>query len=572
MSRELRRWFRNGSVRTGNFAGRHALRAGLSTRVAYAATVVVAAAAVGAGLSLAAGCRRPDVYPLGLAPGEPSDAAATAKARRPEIRSLRLEPAPESAPPPPGLGDGPLLPEDVAAALRGEEFFWGGLMKWMRPNAPEWGALPIDPPATTIADTDGLFRAIFNAALVPDPSRWVAYRFGAPGEDRAWDGRGLVAAPITARMAIGDEASEVKLTGRAWRVTGAIGFVLHVDPPLTDADLETAFPVSFTKWLPGTLGIGEVTHRPLGGGAEWRHWTPDPDGRPAWIRTNIWPMSVLSWSNGEWLMVAVSPAWGWGMETPRIHTVPNFLKPNVPRVSLQRVRELDELFHKRAPFSGVTGPTADMFRVEVISSLPPNDDLIGPINAHTRGMERDWLKLLAPDDWAAGSLAPLPAKALRYLNVPEGTTTWQVHLTGHPVFGDATAGLMILSTDPERWTHLVQWVIGPEKFALTVAERNGPVRYEEPGRGLSGDGGHTALTHAGKDLPLFLGEYGWRLALSPMDIRTDVCGNGVLLTPKPDTPFGVLGEERVGDQPWAHCKVFHDEAVKHIVFDLPKEE
>jgi hypothetical protein len=57
-----------------------------------------------------------------------------------------------------------------------------------------------------------------------------------------------------------------------------------------------------------------------------------------------------------------------------------------------------------------------------------------------------------------------------------------------------------------------------------------------------------------------------------MDIRTDVCGRGVVLTPKPDTPFGVLGDERVGDQPWAHCKVFYDEAVKHIVFDLPKEE
>jgi hypothetical protein len=202
----------------------------------------------------------------------------------------------------------------------------------------------------------------------------------------------------------------------------------------------------------------------------------------------------------------------------------------------------------------------------------PGEDLIGPLNAHVRGMKRDWLTLLGPDDWAPGAVATVSAEVLTYLNVPADTQTWQVSLAHDPVFGDADAGLMVMARDPEHWTHLVQWVIGAERFSLTIADRQALTLYEHPLMNPSRDGGATVGQDAARDLPLFLGEYGWRLALSPMERQTNVNGEGVMLTPKPDTPFGLLGEQRVGDQPWAQCRVYIDEAVKHIVFDLPKEE
>lgn len=486
------------------------------------------------------------------------------------VPTLRWVPLTESDVLPPTAGEDGVLPVELADALRQDEY-WARWLEGTQSHVGGRSTGGITPPEGAVSETEGLFGAIFRSELLPVSRTWIAYELPPLDGEAASDWRPLMIAPASAQVRVGGDTTRTLLTGRAWRTGGSIGFVLKAEPAPVDACLEVAFPASAINWLPGTLGMGEVTHRPVAGGMEWQHWTPASEGRLSGLLTWIWPMCVRSWSDGAWLAVAVAPAWGEGMERPTMRSIPNFLRPNVPRVSLQRVSELDELFHRRAPVTPVEKLTEDLFRQPDPSARTPGEDLIGPLNAHLRGMKGDWLTLLGQDDWAPGGVAAVPAEVLTYLNVPPDTQTWQVSLAHHPVFGDANAGLMVMARDPQHWTHLVQWVIGPDKLALTIADRQGLVWYENPMMDPSADGGATTGQHAARDVPLFCGEYGWRLALAPMDIETNVNGEGVVLTPKPDTPFGLLGEERVGDQPWAKCRIYIDEAVEHFVFDLPKE-
>jgi hypothetical protein len=72
-------------------------------------------------------------------------------------------------------------------------------------------------------------------------------------------------------------------------------------------------------------------------------------------------------------------------------------------------------------------------------------------------------------------------------------------------------------------------------------------------------------------LGAYCGEYGWRIAFSPTTWKGGWGPGGFYYTPVTDAPYGFLGEQTVGDQPWGRFVIYDDQLVFHIVFELPKK-
>lgn len=512
------------------------------------------------------------------------------------------------------------LPGTQAESFATAGFGW--ISTYIGPDSPASSGAPADLSESGRDQTDAICTLLLREELVPDRAAWSGWR--VPGTDvrGAATQIPLAVAPLTVRVWSHEAGLRDGLfSGRVSRAQGGLHVWGRVGGEWDPEWLAGAFASSAVRWPPGLDGMGAVTTPRWCGGAVWRHmprlpgnartndlgvfptsWPPDEEAAIArgWLRIT-WPMAVTCWSDGSWVLLSVFGAAGQlQCHADRTGTMRNrppedFLAPDAEPVMLKWLERLDKEWHAPCiaePIHALDPTVVSVTRRRQLVAGDPDQlrdvaehptetlELAGVAEPHTRRVRNQSCEFLTSQEWAKGADAPIPEKALEYLNLPAGTTCWQVSLEAHAILGTATVGLLAfppgvqadgavlhavtaqgtpldLGPDLPR-REIAQWVLSERFFALTVLRPTAPqTRWSVETYGVQEE-----LT---KRLAAYLGEYGWRLVLCPTSRKK--LGEGMLFRTVEGEPFGLDGKGRIGDQPWGRARVFVDQALLHVVFE-----
>jgi len=422
-----------------------------------------------------------------------------------------------------------------------------------------------------LSDTDKMIRGLFVDELVPGKSRWRLARISPAASARA--SLPVARAPFGVRLTT-PSGCQLALRGTVWRTTLEAGIVAEVDGESPPEPLDVLVPVAAIRWPSGYLDAVPGVRSASGDGYAWWH-SRAPAARDVlgMFLAMSWPLQVRGWSDARVVAVTVTAV------TARDRMGADARPPSdfIADTEARRPRG-KALASAQGPARPTATPLADLSLGTHRWVGPQGMGTTGLdvcVNEHTGGLRDMRLRLIDEPRWTAARQAEgVPPPLLPYLRMPADQPTAALDLRDDPVFGNAVAGLAAgdRGRNGETEAPLIQWVLGDDYLALTVVSRYAPRYYADMADVPWEDhpDTRTALTD---DLYHYLGPYGRSLALVPVDIRGKANGGrGFIVTPRLDTPCGILGDQKVGDMPWGRCRIYVDRAILHIVFDLPKEE
>jgi len=279
---------------------------------------------------------------------------------------------------------------------------------------------------------------------------------------------------------------------------------------------------------------------------------------------------MLSWSDGEWVLVHLAMTSRTLAEVPALQ-FPCFVEQTASPFARGRCLSSEAI---RAGCQVVLRPV-ERFRADLLADASwqpvhergaPLPSLPDAVTALAAGLPSDTrLALLDGESWADGAAGEIPGRVAPYLNVAPQTRSWCVRSCGGAESDEGCAGLLEAPGTGEA-PRIVQWKLTDGHLAITAVERGLGGCQPECRPGL------LQRRAVAKDLRDLLGGYGASLGLVAAAVDEGPGPRGFLLTPAPDTPFGLYGESTVGEQPWGRCIIYAAPAILHVVFDLTEEE
>ncbi len=435
-----------------------------------------------------------------------------------------------------------------------------------------------EPAPEVTAELDACARALFDEALVPSANAWRVFRL-APDSGA---GQSAVRSTHAARAQVSAELSVagavVRLDGLIFRTDYAAGLLLHADTG-TEVALHERVPEVAVRWPAGVMGCGRSFVSDEGTGSRFAYALASDDAQPSRLDdvhpAVWWPFRVSCWSDGEWVALSVP-----------LTTESDAERPTEPSVRPFRAGQSAQSTGGRLQAEQDGGRTSSLRAVQRLTNATlagrsasggDTDDCLAEVQPFLSGLDELRVGLLDGADWAEASVEPAPDSVRRYAGLPDDTHCLTVRKPRHAADRALTAGLLEMDDltggidgGLVEGPRLVQWTLGGDWLSITVVSRQAPRLYGwVNARCAHLPSEKRMLT---QELTHCLGAYGRSLTLVPVDIQEGHAGRGLLVTPRPDTPYGLYGESTVGEQPWGRCRIYVDPAILHIVFDLPEEE
>lgn len=458
-----------------------------------------------------------------------------------------------------------VLPPDVAARFAAGDECSPSLLDRTHVDQPAPPGPEIALSPASLDDTDRMVRGLFVAGIVPPRDSWHAYAgrlpeaafTGAPRDQHA-------RAPLHVSLTL-DGGQRVALDGFLWRDSQGAGLWARATGAGPDSGLEYRVPWALVNWPAGALGMARVTREPQAGGLTWGHHAfaganspiEGKDRAPSlagWGRGG-WPCMLTGWSDGAWVRLTISAVSEIEPLIPQMIR-PDFVKqPDHPRARGTMVGP-----HPKptpgARLGGVASATGDLLGTAHTGTASKGDSRLDL-----------GLCVLTPAEWAGATEQAVPPAVVRFLALaPDARCVTRV-LRRHPVFGNATVGLLHLDVPGDCDLSTVQWALDRDRLWVTALSPRAPAAIPTLVVRSDLEGCRRATSWVRR---ILRDDYGRRVSLVPADLSDDGPHRAFTFRLPPDTAIGILGEERVGDQPWGKCSGFVDAMTLHLAFELPK--
>ena len=456
------------------------------------------------------------------------------------------------------LWPAPSMAIDLAETIRTCQGLSLAAKGWGSVEAPEpWGEgrpahQPIQVPAATrahvVADCQGAIAELFVEELRPDPSAVSITRTSTPGPEGGklftwhryeWQYR--------ASLALGG--------GK----TADLGCVLHLEADMATFVARASNPLPARtlaracaralNWPPGTAGTGKMTEREHKGGVLWTqtmHPYPrvlaEVDG--AVSCSNRWPDCVVSWSDGEYWVIAVC------------------LRPAYHVVSVITVSEQPPLIERAAEHPLTT-------RVMRYSSpRKPATRYTGLVDAkQARKHVATAAQIKQPEGVTFAPRVPEGQSLPTVDSPPQGLTRLLPGLAGPCVawkVGDTLVGIVQRTDDSNEGSDLpmVLWTMRADRIASLTWLSD--LRAPDPSERAQLTPYRVYLLGA-QALREMLGWPGDALLRLPLDSEP-LPDYWLRLSPKGDTLVGIEAPERLDQSQWGRCTIYAHPVMLHMMF------